>query len=575
MIGRTVGNFRIVEKLGEGGMGSVYRAVDLMVQRNVAIKLLKPGLASNPDTYERFHTEAVALARLNHPAIATLYSFFREGEQFFMVMEYVPGKNLEQVIRSSGALGWQPASGILLRVLEGLQHAHAQGILHRDLKPANIMLTPEGGVKITDFGIARVFYAPKLTRDAQVIGTLEYLAPERVLGQEADARSDVYSLGIVFYEMVSGRLPFSATSDYALMRAHLQDRPKPVVELGVSMPSSVEHSMMLALEKEPEKRHRDAGSFAEHLRAAVLASGIEFPDLAGAIPVGARETAAVAVPKPTVSAAPPREIVFVEPPRETACAAPAMPMAPPPPTAPAASGGQRERAGIRPGILWAIPGAALALALGVVGFWHFSRPRHPPSNPSAVVPAAPAPPPAAGAGGAYVPVAPVPPPSVKPPAPAPQDKKPPAPPSVQPPAPGPAKPPVPEETSEPPAVSRLADVKRLYLQPGPADFDGYLRDQLHSELGGRLQLAASAAEADAVLHVLIQDQRGNPVFGAAGRVVGLKGTKKAIATIQDRSGKRQLWQAEVDDRHSIVAPMRDDMKRLASRLAKRLRADLP
>jgi eukaryotic-like serine/threonine-protein kinase len=653
MVGRTVGNLQIVEKLGEGGMGSVYRAVDQMVQRNVAIKVLKPEHAGNPEVYERFHTEAVALARLNHPAIATLYSFFREGNEYFMVMEFVPGKSLDHVIQTRGALGWPYSCAILLRVLDGMRHAHAQGIIHRDLKPGNIMLTPEGVVKVTDFGIARMFYAPKLTRDQGVIGTVEYLAPERILGQDADARSDVYSLGVVFYEIATGRLPFHATTEFELMRAQVEQRPSSFAELGISMPPEVESAVLRSLEKDPQRRPQNATMFTEGLSAALIACGAQLPDLAGAFNLGAKETSTSFVPKATVFAGtptpssqqqpketvyvqpqpretayvqppretayvqPPRETAYVQPPRETAYVQPARetayvqparetvvvprsPATPPP-------------ARLSPKLLWAIPALLLSLGLGVFGFRHFSKqpptesagtqtasngqlvtasgptlatqpsPSTPPPQP---LPADPAPDPAPVKPDVTPAVTPAPvkPPPVKPAVK--PDVKPPAP--VQPaevqpeskpepvrpadPRPAPA---APEPAAESSSVKRLVDVKTLYLRPGAAsEFDDFLRERLHEEMGTRFTLATSAASADAVMVVTIEDQHGNVVSGTAGRAFGLKGARKATVIIQDRSGKHRLWSAVIDDRHSLATAMRDDMKRLASRIAKRLRSDL-
>ncbi len=164
LTGRTAGTFRIQDKLGEGGMGAVYRGVDTMVERTVAVKVLKPEIAGNPEIVERFRTEAVTLARLNHPSIATLYTFFREGAEYFMVMEFVSGSTLEDAIRSTGAMPWRQATDIMLRILEALEHAHHYGVLHRDIKPANIMLPKLGGVKVTDFGIAQVLGAARQTR---------------------------------------------------------------------------------------------------------------------------------------------------------------------------------------------------------------------------------------------------------------------------------------------------------------------------------------------------------------------------------------------------------------------------
>ena len=218
MTPQTVGNYRLVEKLGEGGMGTVYLGVDVMLERKVAIKMLLPEIASQQDIVERFRAEAVTLARLNHPSIATLFNFFRDGNQYFMVMEYVAGRTLETAIRETGALPVDRAVAVMCKVLDGIEHAHELGVQHRDLKPANIMLLDSGGVKVMDFGIARLLGAARMTRSGRIVGTLEYLAPERVRGQEGDVRSDLYSMGIVLYEMLTGRLPFTSDSDYDLMR---------------------------------------------------------------------------------------------------------------------------------------------------------------------------------------------------------------------------------------------------------------------------------------------------------------------------------------------------------------------
>src|ERR1044072_4578156 len=156
MIGEVLGSYKIVEKIGEGGMGAVYRGFDEMLEREVAIKMLRPELASQPEVVERFRTEAITLAKLNHPNIATLYSFLRNGEDYFMVMEYVRGETLDDVIRKFGSMSIERAVPLFCQALEGIDHAHRMGIVHRDLKPANVMLTDSNSIKVMDFGIARV-----------------------------------------------------------------------------------------------------------------------------------------------------------------------------------------------------------------------------------------------------------------------------------------------------------------------------------------------------------------------------------------------------------------------------------
>jgi serine/threonine-protein kinase len=203
MIGRVVGNYKIVEKLGEGGMGSVWKGVDTMLDREVAIKALKPELASQTAIVERFRTEAVTLAKLHHPNIATLFAMFRHGEELFMVLEYVRGQCLDDIITRRGAMDAAEVMPVFCQILDGIDHAHALGIIHRDIKPGNMILTENGTLKVLDFGIARLLGTNRMTRAGNVIGTLEYMAPEQVRGLETDARSDTYALGMMLYEVLS------------------------------------------------------------------------------------------------------------------------------------------------------------------------------------------------------------------------------------------------------------------------------------------------------------------------------------------------------------------------------------
>jgi eukaryotic-like serine/threonine-protein kinase len=297
MVGRTVGTYQLIEPIGQGGMGVVYKGLDVMVEREVAIKALRPEIAGQPDILERFRGEAIALARLNHPHIATLYSFFREGDEYFMVMEFVTGRTLESIIRESGKFPPALALSVAAQVLEAIEHASSQGILHRDIKPANVMLTPSGQVKVTDFGIARVLGNARLTREGCAYGTLEYLAPERIRGEEGDVRSDLYSLGVVLYEMLSHRLPFERATEYEMMRAHLEEAPAPFAAVGVpSIPPRVEQAVMRALAKRPEDRFGSAAEFRAAL-AAITAQQSATSDLS---PAGASAatatTAAAAIP---------------------------------------------------------------------------------------------------------------------------------------------------------------------------------------------------------------------------------------------------------------------------------------
>jgi serine/threonine-protein kinase len=261
MIGNLVGSYKITDKIGEGGMGSVFRGIDIMLEREVAIKMLRPELSRQPHVVERFRSEAVTLAKLNHPNIATLYSFLRQGEDFFMVMEFVRGETLESLIRKVGAMTCDRAVALFCQALEGIDHAHKMGIVHRDIKPANMMLTETGSIKVMDFGIARVLGTDRLTKTGHLIGTVEYMSPEQVRGEETDARSDIYSLGILLYEMLTGRVPFNSASEYELMRSHIEEAPTPPGTLVTQIPMIVDLAIMRALEKKREARQQSANEF--------------------------------------------------------------------------------------------------------------------------------------------------------------------------------------------------------------------------------------------------------------------------------------------------------------------------
>ncbi|HVF86182.1 MAG TPA: protein kinase [Pyrinomonadaceae bacterium] len=270
MVGNTIGSYRIERKLGEGGMGAVYMGTDMMLEREVAIKALRPDLASQPPVVERFRSEAVTLAKLNHPNIATLYSFFRQGDEFFMVLEYVRGVTLHQLITSQGALPPEQALRLFRQMLDGIHHAHNSGIIHRDIKPGNVMLTENGTLKVLDFGIARILGAARMTKAGHLVGTVEYMSPEQVRGLEMDARSDIYALGVLLYEMLTGRVPFLIENEFELMKAQIEQQPPPPRELNPAIPPEVEAVILRALAKDPNERYQTAGEF----RAALPDTGL-------------------------------------------------------------------------------------------------------------------------------------------------------------------------------------------------------------------------------------------------------------------------------------------------------------
>jgi serine/threonine protein kinase len=254
--------YKILSELGSGGMGIVYHGVDVMLEREVAIKKLRAEFSSTPDIAERFKREAKIQARLNHPNIAHLYSFFRDGDSFYIVMEFVDGTPLSKL----KPMPWPQAVAMFLEILEGLEYAHSLGVLHRDLKPDNIMAGPKGEVKVMDFGIAHVLGSVRQTREQNLVGTLSYICPELIKSQEISARSDIYSLGILLFEIISGRLPFTAENDFALLHQHLEVDAPLLSTVAPDIPRFLDKAIFTALRKAPEKRYASCREMADFLR---------------------------------------------------------------------------------------------------------------------------------------------------------------------------------------------------------------------------------------------------------------------------------------------------------------------
>jgi len=266
---QVIGDFELVAKIGEGGMGEVFKGRDPMLERDVAIKSLRPEFAARADILERFRTEAVALARLNHPNIAGVYRFFRHADQYYMVMEFVAGETLDQLVVRRGALPWQEAIRYGIAALNGLEHAHRAGVVHRDIKPANMMVAVDGSLKLMDFGIARILEKMRLTRSGHLIGTLEYMSPEQVQGRDVDARSDLYSLAVVLFELLTGRVPFSKGTDFEIMKAQIEEPPPPLRQFAGSLPVVLENILSRALAKDPAQRYPDASAFRNALGSVI------------------------------------------------------------------------------------------------------------------------------------------------------------------------------------------------------------------------------------------------------------------------------------------------------------------
>jgi serine/threonine-protein kinase len=265
LIGKTIANYRIDEQLGEGGVGLVWKATDLTLNRPVALKVLRAEFASREGVVERFRSEALTLARLNHPNVATLYSFVCESDLLMMVMEYVQGQTFEHLVRAFGPMRFQRALPLFFQALDGIEYAHEHGIVHRDIKASNVMLNHLGVVKVMDFGIARVLGSVHLTQSEHRVGTPAYMAPEQIRGEEADIRSDVYSLGLLLYLLLTGKAPFCAKSDYELCRMHLEEPPPPPRTIAADIPDAIERAVLRSLAKPPEERFESV----RELRAAL------------------------------------------------------------------------------------------------------------------------------------------------------------------------------------------------------------------------------------------------------------------------------------------------------------------
>jgi len=267
VIGRIISHYRILEKLGEGGMGVVYKAEDTRLKRIVALKFLPPALTRDSDAKERFVREAQAASVLDHPNICTIYEVDEVEGQTFIAMACVEGESLKDKIQE-GPLEVDEAISITIQVAEGLEEAHEKGIVHRDIKSANIMVTPKGQPRIMDFGLAKLATAEtKLTRTGSPMGTIAYMSPEQARGEEVDHRTDIWSLGVVLYEIVTGQLPFRGEYEPAIMYSILNENPKPISALRDEVSVALENVVETALAKNPVERYQSAADLVADLRA--------------------------------------------------------------------------------------------------------------------------------------------------------------------------------------------------------------------------------------------------------------------------------------------------------------------
>ena len=264
--GKLLGSrYEIIEKIGNGGMATVYKAKDLVLKRYVAVKILREEYTTDNEFIKRFNTEAESAASLTHPNIVSVYDVGKEGNLYYIVMELIKGKTLKEIIVEDGRMGWKWSVKIAKQIAQALETAHRNNIIHRDIKPHNIIITEDGTAKVTDFGIAKAVSNSTITAFGTTIGSVHYFSPEHARGGYTDAKSDLYSLGVVLYEMVTGRVPFDADTPVSVALKHMQEKPVPPIELNPAIPQSLNDLILKAMEKDPNMRYSTATEMIEDL----------------------------------------------------------------------------------------------------------------------------------------------------------------------------------------------------------------------------------------------------------------------------------------------------------------------
>lgn len=274
LVGKLLGNrYEIVEKIGNGGMATVYKAKCLVLKRYVAVKVLREEYTTDNEFIKRFNIEAESAASLTHPNIVSVYDVGQEGNLYYIVMELIKGKTLKEIIVEQGKLGWKWSIKVAMQIASALETAHRNNIIHRDIKPHNIIITEDGTAKVTDFGIAKAVSNSTITAFGTTLGSVHYFSPEHARGGYTDAKSDLYSLGVVLYEMVTGRVPFDADTPVSVALKHMQEKPIEPITLNSSLPQSVNDIIMKAMQKEPNMRYETATEMINDLEFALRNPG--------------------------------------------------------------------------------------------------------------------------------------------------------------------------------------------------------------------------------------------------------------------------------------------------------------